>query len=384
MVNTVKKLLAMLVAFLPLIAAAQMKVGVTLSTTGPAASLGIPERNAINLMPKEIGGLKVEYVILDDASDTTTARRNAERLVQQEKVDVIIGSSTTPNSLAMIEVAANSQTPMISLGASQAIIEPMDDRRRWVFKTPFGDSHMAFNAVKDMAARGVKTLAYIGFNDAYGEGWYNELQKYAETRKIKLVAKETYNRTDTSVTAQVLKVASLNPDAVLIGASGTPAVLPQAALLDRGYRGLVYQTHGVLNNDFLRVGGKAVEGALIPSAAVLIAEELPNSHPAKKVALEFKQKYEAAHGKGSVTTFAANAWDAYLLIASAVPSAAKAGTPGSEKFRTALREAIESTKNLPTTQGVVNMSPKDHLGLGYEAPVMVRVRGGTWKLANES
>lgn len=372
---------AVIAALAPAYAAAQMKVGVTVSSTGPAASLGIPERNAVAMMPKEINGVKVEYIVLDDTSDTTTARKNTEKLVSEEKVDVIIGSTTTPNALGMIEVAAKSKTPMIALAGSQKVIDPVDAQKRWVFKTPFGDSHMASNAVKHMASKGVKTLAYIGFNDAYGESWYQELQKYAELNKIRLVAKEAYNRNDTSVTAQVLKVVAANPDAVLIGASGTPSVLPQSALVDRGYKGLVYQTHGVLNNDFLRVGGKAVEGAIIPAAAVLVADELPAGHPAKKPALDFKKKYEAVHGANSLTTFAANAWDAYILIANALPDALKAGKPGSEQFRGALRDGIEKTNNLQTTHGIVNMSDKDHLGLSFDAPVMLMVKGGGWRLA---
>lgn len=370
-----------LVSAMPMLAMAQIKIGVTVSSTGPAASLGIPERNAVALMPREIAGQKVEYIVLDDASDTTTARKNTEKLVTEEKVDAIIGSSTTPNALGMIEVAARYQTPMIALAASQRIIEPMDAQRRWVFKTPFGDSHMAFNAVKHMASRGVKTLAYIGFNDAYGEGWYQELQKFAELQKIRIVANEVYNRTDTSVTAQVLKTVAANPDAVLIGATGTPSVLPQSALVERGYKGLIYQTHGVLNNDFLRVGGKAVQGALIPAAAVLVAEELPDSHPAKKPGVDFKRRYEAAHGANSLTTFAANAWDAHSLIANAVPAALRAGKPGTEQFRVALRDAIEKTNGLATTHGVINMSEKDHVGLPFDAPVILTVQGGGWSLA---
>jgi branched-chain amino acid transport system substrate-binding protein len=203
----------------------------------------------------------------------------------------------------------------------------------------------------------------------------------AHLNKMKPVVSERYNRNDTSVTAQVLKIISANPDAVLIGASGTPGVLPQKTLIERGYRGKIYHTHGVLNKDFLRVGGKDVEGALAPAAPVLVADELPATHPVKKVATAFKQLYEGKYGPDSLSPFAANAWDAYLLIEGAIPRALKKAKPGTADFRKALRDEMEATKNLTATQGVINMSPQDHLGFALDAPVMVVSKGGRWMLA---
>jgi branched-chain amino acid transport system substrate-binding protein len=360
---------------------AQVKVGVTLSATGPAASLGIPERNTFQFVPTTIGGQKVEFIVLDDASDTTRARQNAEKFVNEDKVDVIIGSTTTPNSLAMVEVASRSRTPMISMAASARIVEPVDDVKRWVFKTPQSDALMATAITQSMADSGVKTVAYIGFNDAYGEGWAAEFAKFADLRKLKIVANERYNRTDTSVTGQILKILATNPDAVLIGASGTPAALPQATLLERGYKGKIYQTHGVANSDFLRVGGKNVEGTLLPAGPILVAEQLPDSNASKKVALEYKKAYEAKHGPGSLSTFGGHAWDTYLILAAAIPEAAKKAKPGTPEFRVALRDAIENVKNLNATHGVFNMSPQDHNGLDQRARVMVKIDKGQWKLA---
>lgn len=360
---------------------AQIKVGVTVSATGPAASLGIPERNTFALAPATIAGQKVQYLVLDDASDTTRARQNAEKFVNEDKVDVIVGSTTTPNSLAMIEVAARSRTPMISMAASARIVEPMDDVRRWVFKTPQSDALMAAAITQHMSDNGVKTVAYIGFNDAYGEGWAGEFGKFAELRKMKVVANERYSRTDTSVTGQILKILAARPDAVLIGASGTPAALPQATLLERGYKGRVYQTHGVANADFLRVGGRNVEGTLLPAGPILVAEQLPDSNPSKKVALEYKKLYEGKHGPGSLSTFGGHAWDAQLLLAGAVPEALKRARPGTAEFRAALRDAIEGIRDMRATHGVFNMSPQDHNGLDQRARVMVRIEKGQWKLA---
>ncbi len=375
-----KTIVATLLSALAATAMADLNVGVTLSATGPAASLGIPEKNTIDLLPKTIGGQKVNYIVLDDASDTTTAVKNARKLISENKVDVVIGSTTSPNSLAMIDVAAETETPMIAMAASARIVEPMDDKKKWVFKTPQNDAQMSTAIVESMTSNNVKTVAYIGFSDAYGEGWWNEFSKIAEARKINPVANERFNRTDTSVTGQILKILAAKPDAVLIGGAGTPAALPQKSLKEKGYKGLIYQTHGVANADFLRVCGKDCEGTLLPAGPVLVADQLPADHPVKKSAMEYVTKYEAAHGKGTVSTFGAHAWDAGLLLATAAPLAMKKAQPGSKEFRAALRDALEGTKNLPAAHGVFNMSPTDHLGFDQRARVMVKVENGTWKL----
>ena len=358
---------------------ADVNVGVTLSATGPAASLGIPEKNTIGLLPQSIGGQKVNYIVLDDASDTTTAVNNTRKLISESKVDIILGSSTTPNSLAMIDVAAEAQTPMISMAASARIVEPMDAKKKWVFKTPQNDIMMSTAIVDHMAASGVKTVAFIGFSDAYGEGWHQEFSKAAAAKNLQIVANERYARTDTSVTGQALKMISAKADAVLIAGSGTPAALPQKTLKERGYTGKIYQTHGVANADFLRVGGKDVEGTLLPSGPVLVASQLPDSHPVKKSAMAYVEAYEAAHGKGSVSTFGAHGWDAGALMTAAVPAALKKAKPGTPEFRAALRDALEQIKEVPGAHGIFTMSPDDHLGLDNRARVMVKIENGTWK-----
>lgn len=375
-----KTILATLLSVVAATALADINVGITLSATGPAASLGIPEKNTIDLLPKTIAGQKVNYIVLDDATDTTTAVKNTRKLISENKVDVVIGSTTTPNSLAMIDVAAEGETPMIAMAAASRIVEPMDDKRKWVFKTPQNDAQMSTAIVEHMTNNNIKTVAYIGFSDAYGEGWWNEFSKIAEARKIKLVGNERFNRTDTSATGQVLKIISAKPDAVLIGGAGTPAALPQKSLKEKGYKGVIYQTHGVANADFLRVCGKDCEGTVLPAGPVLVADQLPADHPVKKSAMEYVTKYEAVQGKGTASTFGAHAWDAGLLLANAVPVALKKAQPGTKEFRAALRDALEGTTNLPAAHGVFNMSAKDHLGLDQRARVMVKVDGGTWKL----
>ncbi|MBS0414649.1 MAG: ABC transporter substrate-binding protein [Proteobacteria bacterium] len=356
---------------------ADINVGVTLSATGPAASLGIPEKNTVALLPKTMGGQKVNYIVLDDASDTTGAVTNARKLMS-EKVDIIFGSSTTPASLAMIDAVAEGKTPMISLGASAAIIEPQDAKKRWVFKTPQNDIMMALAIAGHMADHGVKTVGFIGFSDAYGEGWYKETVKALDLKKIKLVANERYGRTDTAVTGQVLKLMAAKPDAILIAGSGTPAALPEKTLKERGYTGKIYQTHGVANNDFLRVGGKDVDGTLLPAGPVLVAEQLPASNPVRKSSLEYIHAYEAAYGKGSVSTFGGHVWDAGKVLAASVPVALKGGQPGTEAFRSALRDALEQVKDVAGAHGIFNMSAQDHLGLDQRGVVMVKIENGKW------
>ena len=358
---------------------ADVNVGVTVSATGPAASLGIPEKNTISLMPKTIAGQKINYIVLDDASDTTAAVANTRKLIAENKVDIILGSTTTPNSLAMIDVASEAKTPMISIAASARIIEPMDAKKKWVFKTPQNDIMMSLAIAEHMAANGVKTVAFIGFSDAYGEGWSEEFAKAAALKKITVVANERYSRTDTSVTGQALKIMSAKPDAVLVAGSGTPAALPQKTLKERGYTGKMYQTHGVANADFLRVGGKDVEGTFLPAGPVLVAEQLPATNPVKKSALAYVTAYEAAYGKGTVSTFGAHAWDAGLLMSSAVPIALKKAQPGTPEFRAALRDALEQTKDVSGAHGVFNMTEKDHLGLDQRARVMVKIENNAWK-----
>ncbi len=369
---------ALLSAGVATLAFADINVGVLVSATGPAASLGIPEKNTFELMPTTIAGEKVKYIVLDDASDTTTAVKNTRKLLTEDKVDVIIGSTITPNSLAMVDIVAEAETPMISMAASARIVEPVDAKRRWVFKTPQNDVQMSTAITEHMSNSGVKTVAFIGFADAYGEGWWQEFSKIAEVRKLKMVASERFNRADTSVTGQVLKLMSTNPDAILIAGSGTPAALPQKALKEKGYKGRIYQTHGVANNDFLRVCGRDCEGTFLPAGPVLVAAQLPDTNPVKKTALNYIAKYEKAHGPGSVSTFGAHAWDAGLLLANAIPVALKKGKPGSKEFRLGLRDALEATNNLYAAHGVYSMTATDHLGLDQRSRVMVKIEGGKW------
>ena len=360
-------------------ASAQIRIGVTVSSTGPAASLGIPEKNTVELLPKEIGGKKIEYIVLDDASDTTTTVTNVRKLASEEKVDAIIGSTTTPNSLAMLPVLGELKTPAITLASSSRIVEPMDANRSWMFKTPQSDVMMATAIAENMSNAGVKTMAFIGFNNALGEAFYAEVEKYAELKGIRVVASERFAPTDTSVTGQILKIVSARPDAVVIGASGTPAATPVRALVERGFKGRIYHNHGVANREFLRVCGKDCDGTYLPTGPVMVAAQLDDANPVKKPALAFVKAYEAKFGAGNVAAFASYTWDAGLLLQRAIPEALKKAQPGTVEFRMALRDAMEATRNEPSTNGIVNMSRTDHLGLDQRARVMVQIKGGEWR-----
>ena len=369
--------LAIAFAFAAQSARADINVGVTLSATGPAASLGIPEKNTFDLVPTTIGGQKIHWIVLDDGSDTTKAVQNAKKLVAENKVDVIVGSTITPASLAMIDTAVEAETPMISMAASARIVDPGNPKTRWIFKTPQSDSLMADAIAVSMKANGVQTMGYIGFADAYGDGWLAEIKRSAQTAGIRVIAEEKYNRNDTSVTGQVLKIVAAKPDAVLIGAAGTPGATPQKELVARGYKGRIYQTHGVANPDFLRVVGKDGNGTLLPAGPMLVYEQLPDSNPVKKVAAGYITQYEKKFGTRS--TFGGHAYDAYLLLNAAIPEALKKAKPGTKEFRAALRDALEKA-NVVATHGVYVMTPHDHNGLDNRARMMVRIDDGKWVL----
>lgn len=381
-INPLARRVLALAAGLGLAAAAQadVNIGVILSLTGPGASLGIPAENTIKLWPTELGGQKINLFVLNDATDTTIATKNATKLITEEKVDVIVGPSITPTSLAVIDVAARSGVPVISLAGGGAIVEPQDGPRRWAFKMAPTET-ISINAVLDHMARHKATsLATIGFATSYGEGFLKAIERLAPARGVKIVASEKYAQTDTSATSQVLKLMAANPDAVYIFASGTPGALPQVELARRGYKGLVYQTQGVANADFLRIGGKELDGSFMTVAPVLVADQLPDVNPVKAPGVDYVKRYEAKYGAGSRSLFGATAWDAQLWLGAAIPVALKKGAPGSAEFRLALRDALEGLKEFVGAQGVFNLSATDHNGVDARSQVMVKVEGGQWKL----
>ncbi|ONP43965.1 branched-chain amino acid ABC transporter substrate-binding protein [Burkholderia cenocepacia] len=340
---------------------ADLKVGVDLSSTGPAAAIGITSKNAILMWPKTIAGQPVQVTVLDDASDPGAAVRNIRKLVDEDHVDVVVGPNITPAALAALDAVAAAQTPMITLVGSGSIVEPQEGARTWAFKMAQSDRAMADVMTRYMANHGVKTVGFIGF---------------ADLRKIRVIATERFNRTDASVTGQALKLIAAKPDAILIAGAGTPTVLPQRTLIERGYKGPIYQTHGIATPEFIKLGGKDVDGTLFPTQPVVVARTLPADHPARQAALAFVDAYEAKYGAGTVTQFAGDAAGVYPRLADAVGRALKAAQPGTPAFRAALRRELERAHELVVPNGVVNTSDKDHVGLDQRAAVMGIVKQG--------
>lgn len=355
---------------------AEVTVGVTVSATGNGASLGIPYKNAYAMMPKTIAGEPVRLVLLDDGSDPSNATRNARRFVSEDKVDVILGGTLSGTCMAVAEVAAESSTPQIC----GAPIDIPQGVFKWVFSIAQPLPIMMEAVVEHMKATGVKSASYIGFADHWGENVEKALKKHMGDAGIKLLTSERYARSDTSVQGQVLRTIAAKPEAVVLGGAGTPGALPQIQLMERGYKGPIYHNHGVVNNDFIRVGAKAVEGAMAPTGPLVVADQLPDANPLKKTGIQFKAAYETTYGKGTLNAFAGHGWDAVVLLQNAIPQALKKAKPGTGEFRNALRDALESTKELVGTHAVFNLGPKDHNGTDSRARVLVKVKSGAWEL----
>ena len=355
---------------------ADINIGIIASLTGPAAALGAETKKAIALFPSTVGGEKVNFILLDDATDPTSAVKNVRKLISEDKVDAILGPNLISTATAMADVANAEKTPMISV----APLDVSGDKRGYVFRSEPSADLMVNRIVADMVESGAKTVGFIGFSDSWGELLLKALTKATEG-KINIVASERYGRADPSVQAQVLKVMSAKPDVVFVGASGTPAAMPQITLRERGFKGKIYQSHGVTSKEFLRVGGKNVEGALIPVGPVLVAEQLPDSHPAKKAGVAFVKELEAKNGPDSRSTFAGASWDAWLLAQNGIVAALKGkAKPGTPEFRAALRDGIEKTSKLVGTNGVYTMSANDHAGYDASSIVLIKVENNHWKL----
>ena len=356
-------------------AAAEVKIGVIASTTGPGASLGIPYRNVYTNLPPQIAGQPAKFVILDDGSDPSTTVKNARKLVDEEKVDILLGPTFTPGCLAVSDVAVEAKIAMICL--APVVVPPA--KMPWVYSIPQSVPVMIAGVVEHMKANGGKTIGYIGFADGWGDLVLKALEATAGPAGIKIVASERYNRPDTSVNAQVLKLIAAKPDAILVGGSGTPATTPHIALKERGFAGTIYHTHGVIGADFIRIGGKSVEGTIAPTGPQMVAEQLPDSNPIKKVALDFFAKLSPAYPQVR-NAFSGYSYDAFLLVQGAVTAVGTKAKPGTPAYRQALRDALEATKEVVGTHAVYNMSASDHNGVDQRARVLVRVEGGQWKL----
>jgi branched-chain amino acid transport system substrate-binding protein len=352
----------------------EITIGVSTSTTGPAAALGIPERNALEFVPKEIGGVPLKIIVLDDGGDPTNATTNARRFVTESKADVVIGSATTPPTIAVSNVANEAGIPHIGLAPFP--ITP--ERAKWSVDMPQPVPIMGKVLYEHMKAHNIKTVGYIGYSDSYGDLWFNDLKKQGEAMGLQVVDEERFARPDTSVAGQVLKLVAANPDAILVGASGTAAGLPQTALRERGYKGLIYQTHGAASMDFIRISGPAAEGVIMASGPVMDPEDQADSALTKKPGLALDTAYEAKYGANSRSQFAGHAYDAFQVLLRVIPVALKTAKPGTPEFREAIRQAFLSEHEIAASQGVYNFTEKDRYGLDDRSRILLTVKDGKY------
>jgi branched-chain amino acid transport system substrate-binding protein len=356
--------------------AQEIKVGLTADFTGATAAVGAPFKLAAEIFPDRLGGLPVKWIVLDDAGNTSTTVKNARKFIDEDKVDVILGSNTIPATMAMLTPAAQSGTPQIAL----VPVDIPNEQRAWLLNLPQSARIMVGAIVDNMKARNFKRVAFIGYNDGWGELNWKNFEQLTPEEGLQIVAKELYSRTDTSVTAQVLKLLEANPDAIFIGASATPATLPHLTLKDQGFKGQIYHTHGAVSKPFLNAGGKELEGAILPTGPIVVADSLSGANPIKKVALDFTAKYAAKYGPGAPSPFAGYAWDAMLLLNAAVPDAAAKAKPGTPEFRAALRDSLTSGREVVGTHAVYKYTDQDRYGVDDRSRVLVIVKNGTFAL----
>jgi branched-chain amino acid transport system substrate-binding protein len=358
-------------------AQADVTIGVSVPLTGPTSALGIPSKNGISLWPATIAGEKLNVIVLDDATDPTVGVKNARRFVTEDKVDLIVGSSATPIAIAMSDVAAEAQTVQLALSP----IPLPEGKGAWTFRLPQSTAVMAIPIVEHWKKTGVKTFGFVGYADAYGEAWLKDITAQATAAGIKSVGVERFARADTSITGQALKLVGANPDAILIAASGSGAAMPHKGLVERGYpKGRIYQTHGAATLDLIRVGGKDVEGSFVSSGPALVASKLPDSNPSKAIGMRFIEQYEKAFGPKSANQFGAHAFDAAIVLEKIIPMALKKARPGTQEFRAALKEALETAGRIPVSQGVLNYTAADHFGFTPDTGVLLKVVNGDWEV----
>jgi branched-chain amino acid transport system substrate-binding protein len=355
----------------------EITIGISIVTTGPAAALGIPERNALEFVPKEIAGHPLKLIVLDDAGDPTTATTNARRFVTESKADIIMGSSNTPATIAVSNVANEAGIPHFGLAPFPITAE----RGKWSVALPQPIPIMGKVLYEHMKAHNVKTVGYIGYSDSYGDLWFNDFKMQGLPMGMTIVDEERFARPDTSVTGQVLKLVAANPDAILVGASGTAAGLPQTELRERGYKGLIYQTHGAASMDFIRIAGKSAEGVIMASGPVMDPEDQPDEAQTKKPGLALNTAYEAKYGPNSRSQFAGHGYDAFLVLERVVPTALKTAKPGTPEFHEAIRNALLTEREIAASQGVYNFTEKDRYGLDDRSRIILTVKDGKYILA---
>ena len=356
-------------------AQAQIKIGAILSISGATASMGVGYKGAFDFFPSEIAGQKVEYIIRDDATDASNAFTIAQKMISEDHIDAFIGPSLTASDAAVAPLANQAHVPMLAM----APYEYDPTKQPYTFNDAQPLSLMVAVVFKYMQQHGVKDVGYIGFSDGWGDQVLAATKTSAATDGIKILADERYARTDTSAEAQALKLISVHPQAIMMGNSATAAALPVVALRHRGYKGGIYGNHGVVTPAFIKLGGASVDGVVAVTSPVVVFDQLADGNVVKPVASAFMTDYIKKFGPQSVNPFAGYSYDAFLLLQNAIPTALKAGQPGTEAFRVALRDALEKTHELVGVSGVYNMSPTNHNGQDERAAALVEVKDGAWR-----
>ncbi len=351
-----------------------LKIGSFLAVTGPASFLGDPELKTLQMYIGEInakGGInghKIQFVHYDTKGKAKEAKNFVNRLIKKDKVDVIIGGTTSGNSLAVIDIVQKAKVPFISLAGSIKIVEPV---KKWVFKTPHTDKMAAEKIFTDMKKRGIKKAALITGNGGFDKSGRAQCLALAPKYGIEIVADEKYGNADTDMTTQLTKIRATDAQAIInFGFGKAPAIVAKN-IKQLGIKLPVYESHGVASKKFIELAGDAANGIRLPAAALIVADQLSDKDPQKKVLLAYKKKYEAKYGP--VSTFGGHAYDALFITVDAVK---RAGTIDRAK----IRDEIEKTHGFVGTGGIFNMSPTDHLGLNLDAFKMIEIQNGNWKL----
>jgi branched-chain amino acid transport system substrate-binding protein len=359
--------------------AQEIKVGFVTSLSGKASSIGLNYEKGFNAAvayKSEVDGHKIKVIRLDDVSDPSAATQAARKLVEQEKVDIMIGTSSAPGATAMLSIANELKVPLIAISPVRLAIPK--EGHPWGVATPQTPSLMVKVIADRMKRDGIKTAGFIGFNDSWGDLVYNGAKAAEAAGGPKVTSNERYARTDTTVTAQALKVLATKPDGLYDGGSATQGALPLIELRKLGYKGGFFGTPSLLNRDFVRVGAKAVEGVQVSAGPVIVTSQLPDSHFSKKIGTAFHEIFKKANGTEADDGFSGYAFDAWVIFLEAAKVALKTAKPGTQEFREALMNAIYSNKNVTGVHAVYNFTPKSYYGVDERSLVVVKLVNGKW------
>lgn len=359
--------------------AADITVGFVTSLSGPASSIGLnydKGMKAAYAYIDEINGQKIKLIKLDDGSNPSAATQNARKLVQQDHVDVLIGTSSAPATNAMLGVANELKVPFI--GISPVNLPIPKEGHPWGIAVPQTPKLMVKVIADRMHREGIKTAGFIGFSDSWGDLVYNGAKAAEKAGAFKVTSNERYSRTDTSVTAQALKVLATHPDGVILGGSATQGALPILELRKLGYKGGFFGTPSLLNRDFVRIGGKAAEGTEVSAGPVIVTSQLPDSHFSKKIGTAFHKVFNKVNGGEADDGFSGYAFDGWLIFVEAAKTALKTAKPGTPEFHEALMQAIYSNKNVTGVHAVYNFKPTSYYGVDERSLVVVKLVDGKW------